>query len=754
MSFSFRNIFSPDDSEFEAASDPTVPSGFSAPGGIPLGRGNLSGEAPASGPAQSFLASELLPYIPKAIAAQSGIPMAKEVMVPVPADGSLDVRLSTLYQICPELFAAEITPLNDSVVTLPPRLGATPAAPAAATGPVLTKPSLTGAGASETPANPFWSPVTTGSSPKAAASPASSAPAVDKPAASDPAFSWSVPSPAKENPFSSEPVATGNAFSAPAKPSVPEVPKFAGGFDSPATLEAGGGFGSASGVSAPDPSPGFSEAAPAKVDGGKADGRPRTNPFESNQGFATLFSKQADADAGIPFPDSAVVPAAGGASKSSEPEGVWGAMFSGSGFVEAEEEVAESGAAPFESIGNLLKLGKSSTAEAEPANSAAPADNAFGGFVSGVKTPPALPKSDPSPEFAFAAGFSAFAPASAEEPTKEAAAAESPRPPFAGFADPLAEPVSPAPSMNPASSAFAPFQNPPAPPVIDAPTTSVIEPSYGSALEVPAVPVSETPAQADSFALPQGAGTPASELEVAPEPAPVAENGAEEESCVPLPAFTSLTPSRELPVAPPAAEVVEPAPVPTVPEIREEAVAEEVLPVLEEDAPVVEHHAEPTPIAPTAPQAVAPVATVVPVATTAPSPAAAPDDELRDLELRAIFSTSEVFTFSKVARKVVGLPGINSCSLSAPGKLVQASRREENRLGNEARDMVATLRSLAKLTGLPEARTFTLQTDRGIVSLFLEGDCCVTVHHDSTAFQPGVREKLILVARSLVKLRE
>jgi hypothetical protein len=187
--------------------------------------------------------------------------------------------------------------------------------------------------------------------------------------------------------------------------------------------------------------------------------------------------------------------------------------------------------------------------------------------------------------------------------------------------------------------------------------------------------------------------------------------------------------------------VTEVAPVvESAPEVRDEPVVETLPPVIEEEAPVVESHPAP--------------ADVIPPAPSAPSNASANDDELRDLELRAIFSTSEVFTFSKVARKVVGLPGINSCSLSSPGKLVQASRREENRLGNEARDMVATLRSLAKLTGLPEARTFTLQTDRGIVSLFLEGDCCVTVHHDSNTFQPGVREKLILVARSLVKLRE
>ena len=122
--------------------------------------------------------------------------------------------------------------------------------------------------------------------------------------------------------------------------------------------------------------------------------------------------------------------------------------------------------------------------------------------------------------------------------------------------------------------------------------------------------------------------------------------------------------------------------------------------------------------------------------------------------MRAIFSTSERFNLPMVARKVVALPGINSCSLSTSFKIVHASRSDETRLGNEAREMISTLRSLAKLTGLPEARTFTLQTDRGIVSLFLEGDCCVSVNQESATFQPGVREKLILIARSIGKLRD
>ena len=128
--------------------------------------------------------------------------------------------------------------------------------------------------------------------------------------------------------------------------------------------------------------------------------------------------------------------------------------------------------------------------------------------------------------------------------------------------------------------------------------------------------------------------------------------------------------------------------------------------------------------------------------------------DLKDLELKAIFSTSEAFNLTKVARRVVDLPGILSCSLSIPGKLIQASHNEESRVGNDALEMISTLRNLAKLTGLPEARNFTLHTDRGIVSLFLEGECCVTVNHESATFLPGVREKLIIVARSLIHLEE
>lgn len=652
MSFSFRNIFSPDDSEFEGSSESGAPNGFSAPAGSQSVRGNLLPEAVAD-QGQSFLVSELLPLVPTAIVAASGIPMEKEIRVPVPADGSLDVKLSTLYHLCPELFAAEITPLNDSVITLPPRVGATPARTSGnsdlAASAIFSKPEASASGA-------FWSPVTPAAGGSAAA-----------------------------NPFSGESAPPQNAFSAPGNPSPPSTAakvKVAGGFDAPSGSPGSNAFSAPSAESPGHSSEGLPEAgffgfkAPptAKSEGETA---PSGNPFESDKVFATLFSKQAEQDASIPHPTESF----GGPAKLAESEGVWGAMFRG----EVKDEPVE--AVPdFESIGNLLSQAKQS---AEPQ-----------AFI----PPPAVgvPAAEP-----FGSGFGMMPPREAPAPAAESATplAKQPAPEITWSFDQTPPPakIAPTPSstMNPAlpvfqaSEAFAP------------PAAAPKEPDA----EQPAAPKAEVPA---SFDFAQGFGAPVSET----------------------------TPP------PPAAT---PEPVETPPAAAVEAVFAAAAAPLTETPETVE-------VAPAKEEPVAPIpasvqdAEVAPIA--APSTSSADEDDLRDLEMRAIFSTSERFNLSMVARKVVALPGINSCSLSTPAKIVHASRRDETRLGNEAREMIATLRSLAKLTGLPEARTFTLQTDRGIVSLFLEGDCCVSVNQEQAAFQPGVREKLILIARSIGKLRE
>ena len=682
MSFSFRNIFSPGEGDVGGA-----PAGFAPPtvgaDGEPK-RGDLQASpAVSEGAGQDYLISELIAYIPPAISAQSGIPMARGVRIPLPADGSRDVKLSTMYQICPDLFAAEITPLNDSIVTLPPKLGAMMGT-GSADGTLKTKAdSLMGfspaaekplAGFSPPPAkdaeagNPFWSPAPTAELKTDPAIPGerrdeTPRPREDEPAAAPKeaavglsAFTAQGPTaqvPAEENVFAAPtaPVAEAiipaglDAFAA--TPAAVES-AFSGGEIAEGFSEGFTGFGSkpASALFG-----GTSRAGTNEVDD-KSDESFSGNPFESGHGFNTLFSKQAEVDLDIPFPTG---PAPGPDAKSSEPagepQGVWGAMFHGGGCSTPDEVAtgADSFSPPaFGSIGISLNQGASPTA--------APAPAGFQSVIESIATP--APDSTPAlapmtPPNAIPAGFAAFEAASEMKEPARAPASEVKEPapvPKAEFAA-----ASGFPAFTPPTQGFAGFDPVP------------------------------TPSPIDSFA-----------------------NGAAFEPSTPAPAaFEAPAPAPAAFEAPPA--FVEATPVPVI--------------------------AAPTSRA------------------TAPVTGEASFD-MRDLELRAIFSTSENFTLSMVARRVVGLPGIVSCSLSLPGKLVQASKSEDGRIGNEAREMVATLRSLAKLTGLPEARHFTLHTERGIVSLFLEGDCCVMVHHEAAVFEPGVREKLILVARNLINLGE
>ena len=589
MSFSFRNLFSPDDSELDG-SEGSGGSAFAPSfGSDSQARGNPAPREPMGHCGQSFMVSELLPLIPTAIVASSGIPMEKEILVPVPVDGSLDVKLSTLYQLCPELFAAEITPLNDSVLTLPPRVGASIAATA------------------EGVMSAFWSPVTPSVSSVASSS-----------AASTPIG----------NPFYAD-ADPGRKSLEPVKTNVPDTGTATSGLDTPATNSAPNPFGGIphppSGENQTDPVSGlFGFGLPGNSDA-ESEPKPGYDPFEGGTGFSTLFSKQAEQDAVIshpanPFADPAIGPA---------PEGVWGAMFRREVKEEPPTVIPD-----FDSIGNLLGQTKKSF-EAQA-----------------IVTPPtAKCSSSGGDTVGFSTGLGGFA--TKVEPLWDAKEVpiNATRPDSPGSVDPNPTPatktIPPEPTMTSVHSIFeAPQPNAPSP------SLASVEAVFAAA---------------------------AAPLEVV--------------SGMPV----------DLPE--PVASVVSETP-------------------------------------------------TVPVPISIPTSSQGDDDELRDLEMRAIFSTSERFNLSNVARKVISLPGINSCSLSTPVKIVHASRSDETRLGNEAREMIATLRSLAKLTGLPEARTFTLQTDRGIVSLFLDGDCCVSVNQDSAAFHPGVREKLTLIARSIGKLRE
>lgn len=638
-----------------------ISSGFETMEGATGGDAERRGAGPepksAAAPGQDYLISELIAFIPPAISAQSGIPMTRELRIPFPADGSRDVKLSTIYQLCPELFAAEITPLNDSVVTLPPKIGAMGGVPDSS--PMEENLPIGFSAASPASSNPFWSPTATAAEEKGESAPKSGGLINELSLLGrDDTFSKPKGSSLGLDPFSDAlSPADLPAKTNPPAGAVPLMePKIPGEFENSAAAPQGGDK-PLSGVKSGFQSP------PSALFGGKGTGFAQkaeekgSDPLKTEEPFQTLFSKQANVDKDIPCPTSEEPrPARETDESGDEQRGVWGAMFQGGGFPDLDD--ARTGKEkPFsppalENIGNLLKqAGGSGVGIPFPASEPAVAPISAPmtsdqpiptGFTSFEADPdpqeaaPATPKSSPAPAqqaLSSSPGTSPFI---------------APSQIFAGFG------ADPAPELSPintfgAAPAFEPLDlTKPAPSVVGG-------------------------AAADSVSIP--VATPNSESAPNPEPEPArAARGREE---------VASAPAREIAPAPPQS-----------------------------------------------------------------------GDELRDLELRAIFSTSEVFTLSMVARRIVGLPGVINCTLSTPGKLVQASKSDSGRVGNEAREMVATLRNLAKLTGLPEARTFTLHTDRGIVSLFLEGDCCVMVNHEAASFEPGVREKLILVARNLIKLEE
>jgi len=744
MSFTFQNFFSEDDGD--AGPTPgndrnTVPDD----GGSERGGGG--DEAGGGQAVQRFLVSELVPFVPPAILAPSGIPMEKELALPMPSDGSSEVRLSTLYQACPDLFAAEITPLNDSTVPLPPRLGSSDA-------------GSSNAGSGDPSNNPFFA---SGSwSGKAGETPRS--PGGGESARSNPFADPGTG--AFGGAFSSGPSASGNQW--PSEwPTPPSKETSGSSVESESADQQAGQQADETGEE-----PG--EEAAAFAD----------NPFQGAGGFATLFSQGAEEDEGIPFPGDGGGTTADGSPGESQPGGLqedapfqgrrddWpeeesGGMPNGLGamFQDSGAEVAGPAGSGFSA--GQAGSGFSGELRDEPPSAEAPGqgESIPDGFSAATPPEPAVESRD---EGAFPAAEPAShaepepadAPANAtESPSEKSTPSEEPppsadgersgfKPVFAGFSSPASPAASPASPASPeehrpqsaAASEPAPSPNeeqpvaesepelvseskpaetaPPAEPAPEPVAESEPEPVAESEPEPVAEPAPEPVAESEPEPVVESEPVPPAE----PEPEPVAESEPE--------TVSQAMPPETAPPAEPASESASP-----FEEIFEETVEE---PSAESGTVAVQEWSS---------EAAAPA----PAEAKVP---ARPDDEERALELRAIFSTDESFTLAKVARRVVGLPGINGCALATPARMVQASHDEESRLGDEAREMVQSVRNLAAFTGVPGAKSFTVLTDRGTVTLFLEGDCCLTVNHESGPFAPGVKEKLILIARSIHKLEK
>jgi hypothetical protein len=174
--------------------------------------------------------------------------------------------------------------------------------------------------------------------------------------------------------------------------------------------------------------------------------------------------------------------------------------------------------------------------------------------------------------------------------------------------------------------------------------------------------------------------------------------------------------------------------------------------------PIVE--AAPAP-APAPPQPLAAVVAapapdaVVPPPAPMPRPAAGASDgdeadEWRQLELRAIFGLSGILDGAGVFELAAGLEGVRACAFFHGEKVVFRHAPD----GTSLESMPGVFRHLAAMAhelGVADARNFTLQTDRGLVAFFSEGEACLAVQHEGRRFAPGTRERLVLILRELAR---
>ncbi len=158
----------------------------------------------------------------------------------------------------------------------------------------------------------------------------------------------------------------------------------------------------------------------------------------------------------------------------------------------------------------------------------------------------------------------------------------------------------------------------------------------------------------------------------------------------------------------------------------------------------------------------APVATpATPSSPATPAPGAGGrglgfHSAVKDLELRAIFGLDESFTPDLVAKLTNELPGILGCVIFQRNRgLLCKSLPVEMQNGAMADQIPGLYEKVVGLSGdlgFHDTETFTLHTGHGVLSFFGEGDSCLSILQQDTNFEPGVRERLVLIARGLAKL--
>lgn len=161
-----------------------------------------------------------------------------------------------------------------------------------------------------------------------------------------------------------------------------------------------------------------------------------------------------------------------------------------------------------------------------------------------------------------------------------------------------------------------------------------------------------------------------------------------------------------------------------------------------------------------------PVAEAEPIAPAAVSEIKLPsgDSESEDLSfgihesedphqvaLRALFGVEGSIDAERAVDLSVVLPGISACIFTGENSdAIGAGNLDSFAVSGPA--VFENVRGLVTAMGIDDAACFTIRTAGGTMSFFSEGDSCLGVLHKEPRFEPGVREKLTIVARELAAI--
>ena len=126
--------------------------------------------------------------------------------------------------------------------------------------------------------------------------------------------------------------------------------------------------------------------------------------------------------------------------------------------------------------------------------------------------------------------------------------------------------------------------------------------------------------------------------------------------------------------------------------------------------------------------------------------------DLSQVVLRAVLGTDQELSAQEIVDRCARLEGLRACVLlRQDASLVSAGLENAASLLANAAKTRDSLKSLAESLGLNAGGNFTLRSDQGVRSFFLEPGLCLGVWHDRPTFSGGTREKLTLIVQELAR---